>query len=36
MELQVKGIRKTYGKFGLDVSIEVQPGQITGLVGKPL
>ena len=34
MELQVKGIRKTYGKFGLDVSIEVQPGQITGLVGK--
>ena len=34
MELQVKGIRKTYGKFGLDVSIEVLPGQITGLVGK--
>ncbi len=34
MELQVKGIQKTYGKFGLDVSIEVMPGQITGLVGK--
>nr|MBQ8252777.1 ABC transporter ATP-binding protein [Lachnospiraceae bacterium] len=34
MELQVKGIRKTYGKFGLDVTMEVQPGQITGLVGK--
>lgn len=34
MELQVKGIQKTYGKFGLDVSIEVLPGQITGLVGK--
>lgn len=34
MELQVKGIRKTYGKFGLDVTLEVQPGQITGLVGK--
>lgn len=34
MELQVKGIKKTYGKFGLDVSIEVLPGQITGLVGK--
>ncbi len=34
MELQVKGIRKTYGKFGLDVSLEVLPGQITGLVGK--
>ena len=33
MELQVKGIQKTYGKFGLDVSIEVLPGQITGLVG---
>ncbi len=34
MELQVKGIQKTYGKFGLDVSLEVLPGQITGLVGK--
>lgn len=34
MELQVKGIQKTYGKFGLDVSMEVLPGQITGLVGK--
>lgn len=34
MELQVKGIQKTYGKFGLDVSLEVFPGQITGLVGK--
>ena len=34
MELQVKGIQKTYGKFGLDVSIEVLSGQITGLVGK--
>ena len=34
MELQVKGIQKTYGRFGLDVSIEVLPGQITGLVGK--
>lgn len=34
MELQIKGIQKTYGKFQLDVSMEVKPGQITGLVGK--
>jgi len=34
MELQIKEIKKQYGKFQLDVTMEVQPGQITGLVGK--
>lgn len=34
MELQIKQLQKQYGKFQLDVSLTVKPGQITGLVGK--
>ncbi len=34
MELQIKEIKKQYEKFKLDVSLNVMPGQITGLVGK--
>ena len=32
--LQVKNLKKTYGAFSLDVSLEVQEGSITGLIGQ--
>lgn len=32
--LKVKGIKKNYGDFCLDVSLEVKKGYITGLIGR--
>ena len=32
--LKIDHLRKNYGSFALDCSLEVQPGCITGLIGQ--
>ena len=32
--LEIKGIKKSYGEFQLDCSLNVEKGRITGLVGE--
>ena len=32
--LKVNHIQKTYSHFHLDCSLEIQPGSITGIIGK--
>jgi len=32
--ITMKNVRKTYGTFQMDLSMEIPSGQITGLVGK--
>ena len=31
--LEIKGVKKSYGEFQLDCSLNVEKGRITGLVG---
>ena len=32
--LEIKGVKKSYGEFQLDCSLNVEKGRITGLVGE--
>ena len=32
--LDIKGVKKSYGEFQLDCSLNVEKGRITGLVGE--
>ena len=32
--LEIKGVKKSYGEFQLDSSLNVEKGRITGLVGE--
>lgn len=32
--LKIEGLRKSYGTFRLDCSMEIKPGRVTGLVGQ--
>ena len=32
--LEIKGVKKSYGEFQLDCSLNVENGRITGLVGE--
>ncbi len=34
MLLKLENVKKTYGSFGLDCSMEVKKGQVTGLIGR--
>ena len=34
MMLEIKDLVKNYGDFRLECSLQVEPGQITGLIGE--
>ena len=32
--LRLENVRKKYKDFGMDVTMEVKPGRVTGLIGR--
>ena len=34
MLLKLRNVKKTYGSFELDCSMEIKKGQVTGLIGR--
>ena len=32
--LKIEGLKKNYGAFALDCSLEIRPGCVTGLIGQ--